>query len=636
MKKLILLLNLGAAMTLISCTDSSTSSTKASNSSASSSSHTTSSTSSSSSSSAQPVIKFTITFKNYDGKVLQSSKYQQGYLPAYQGSVPSKPADVQYTYTFDGWDKPIVYAVADATYTAVYSNKVNQYNVTFKNDDGTLLQSTSWDYGSTPSYSGETPTKKGDARYTSYSFIGWDKDIAPVDGSAVYVASYRGNDLKAYTINFLNYDGALLQTSKFDYGTTPTYNGVTPLRAPDAQYTSYTFKGWSPTLSLVTGEATYTAQFSTGDLKQYTITFKNYDGTILEQKQWDYGAYPIYSGSTPTKPAEKLCTHPFAGWSPSLGFVKADTTYTAYFDNVSVGKIERGKYPQTLVEDATTLTGLADAKDSDNDGLLEYGNEEYYKLASASVSANASSPITSESGKTTFVNGTSYYFKVEPIEWNVLDGTNGLLMTKKILFRSDYYTASSILATRTIDSAKIENNNYKYSSLRAKLNGLDFSAYVDSNKTAGVNFSGNLPGIFSEAGGFLNNAFSAQEQQEIVTTEVDNSAASTINPNNTYACANTNDKVFALSYQDLSNANYGFSNSKSLKAVVTDYARATGVWAASSTYWSGEGDYWSRSPEAGEYYAHIVSYVDFFGTLSEVGSDHKDSGVRPAIKITLD
>jgi hypothetical protein len=635
MKKIILFFNLFAVLTLVSCASEEKSSIAKSNSSVTDSSSTASSKTNSSNS-VQTVDEFTITFENYDGKILQNSKYKQGVLPAYRGVLPTKPADVQYSYAFNGWDKEITVATADTTYTAIYSNQLNQYNVTFKNCDGIILQTSSWDYGSTPSYDGATPVKEGDAQYSSYSFAGWDKDIVPVATNIVYVATYKGEGLKEYTITFVNYDGTALQTSKWDYGTTPVYDGLTPAKSGDAQYASYSFNGWTPVVSSVICEATYTAQFSNGDLRKYSITFKNYDGAILEEKELDFGTTPVYSGATPTKPADKLCTHPFAGWSPNLSLVKENAIYTACFSNVNLAKIVWGKYPQTIVEDATLLTALSNAQDANGDGFLEYGNDEYYKLAGASVSASSSYPIKSETGKTTFINGSTYYFKVEPIEWSVLDSSSGLLMAKKILFRSDYYTASSFMTTRTIDSSNIENNNYRYSTLRAKLNGLDFSANMDSKGKPGVNFSGNTPGVFSEAGGFLNNAFSIQEQQEIQTSEVDNSAASTINPNNTYACANTYDKVFALSYQDLSNANYGFDSTSALEAIVTDYARATGVYASMSEYWLGEGSYWTRSPYAGKYYSDIVSYVDYLPFLSDLGSDDDDVGVRPAIKMVLD
>ena len=64
------------------------------------------------------------------------------------------------------------------------------------------------------------------------------------------------------TITWLNYDGTVLEVDEnVRYGSTPSYDGVTPTKPGDSKY-SYSFSGWSPKLSSATESKTYTAQFT--------------------------------------------------------------------------------------------------------------------------------------------------------------------------------------------------------------------------------------------------------------------------------------------------------------------------------------------------------------------------------------
>ena len=77
-----------------------------------------------------------------------------------------------------------------------------------------------------------------------------------------------------HTIIWKNWDGTTLETdAEVEEGITPTYDGEEPTKAEDETNT-YTFSGWNPTVSAVTGEATYVAQFTA------TPTHADADGRI--------------------------------------------------------------------------------------------------------------------------------------------------------------------------------------------------------------------------------------------------------------------------------------------------------------------------------------------------------------------
>ncbi len=195
---------------------------------------------------------------------------------------PTKPG-----HTFRGWTgsngataQTSVTVVKGSTgnkaYTAVWS--VNEYTIKFVNEDGTELQSYKVAYGETPVYAGETPTKATDDQYT-YTFTGWDPEIVAVTEDAIYTATYS-NSVNEYTIMFVDEDGTELQSGKVAYGEIPVYTGETPTKAADEQYT-YTFTGWTPEIVTVTGDATYTATYSS-TINEYTIMFVDDDGTELQ------------------------------------------------------------------------------------------------------------------------------------------------------------------------------------------------------------------------------------------------------------------------------------------------------------------------------------------------------------------
>ena len=284
---------------------------------------------------------YTIIWKNWDNSLLKTDTVKAGVLPSYSGT-PTRPEDSNYTYTFKGWAPSVTAARANTTYTAQYtaipkSSGTTYYTITWKNWDNSILKTDTVKAGVKPSYSG-TPTRPEDSNYT-YTFKGWTPSVTAASANTTYTAQYtatpKSSGTTYYTIIWKNWDGSILKTQTVDKGTKPSYSG-TPTRPSDSNYT-YTFKGWSPTIVAANANATYTAQYTAvpkTSTTKYTITWKNWDGSVLKTQTVSKGTKPSYSG-TPTRPADSKYTYTFKGWSPTVVAANSNATYTAQYTAVA-------------------------------------------------------------------------------------------------------------------------------------------------------------------------------------------------------------------------------------------------------------------------------------------------------------
>ena len=93
-------------------------------------------------------------------------------------------------YTFSGWDKED-FAMIDEDVIIKGSFEINKYNITWKNYDGSTLElDEAVEFGTMPSYDGNTPIRKADASFT-YTFKGWTPVIEKVTGDKEYMAEYE-------------------------------------------------------------------------------------------------------------------------------------------------------------------------------------------------------------------------------------------------------------------------------------------------------------------------------------------------------------------------------------------------------------------------------------------------------------
>ena len=270
--------------------------------------------------------------------------------------------------------------------------------------------------------------------------------------------------------------------------------------------------------------------------------------------------------------------------------------------------ITYGMYPQTHILDEEFIDILNKLTPSvcDNKYVL-FRNEYYYKVESASPCSKGD---RFDDGSL-IIDGKSYWFKVEPITWRILKVTEQentdkyFLTSNKLLVNHNYGEYYEVKKEKTDyegNKDTVYANNYKYSDLRTFLNT-----------------------------SFLNQAFFLGDSR-IIKSEVDNSSYSTEAEDNPYCCEATNDKLFALSYSELYNEDYGFKIDNDRTCKTTDFARAIGTYNYMD---DGEnknnGIYLMRSPDYNYSYRAGMVFESGFTTYTGLVLDYL--GVRPCLNI---
>ena len=299
------------------------------------------------------------------------------------------------------------------------------------------------------------------------------------DGSTKDMGEYHGADGNHnYTVKFLNYDSSVLFTTSVARGGTAVYQGETPTRPKSDNYI-YTFSGWSESLENVVGNMDVVAQYDMVD-RYYTVTFNNYDGTLLTTQRVEYGQNAYYYG-TPSRPSTNTTNYTFTGWDVSLNNIKSNVTATAQFsestryytvtfknwDGSNLGT-EQVEYDGTVVYTKSNPTKPADVQYASYtwtgwDQSLEHITENCTRTA-------------------TFEHGPLQQYTVK-----FMDGDGTTVLQSSTV---DYGSSVSYTGSTTPTKAKTQQYSYSFNgSWNTSGKSLTF---ITSNVTAVPNFSSTL------------------------------------------------------------------------------------------------------------------------------------------------
>lgn len=315
------------------------------------------------------VRKYTVTWKSDENTVIKTEKVAYNTTPVYSGATPTKASTAEHTYTYNGsWDPAPAALSGDATYVAQYDEDVHSYHVYFRNEDGSELMDAgvvaySGIDSAPDSYTGATPEKSSTAQY-NYEWDGtWTKNVNVASSEAVFTPNFS-SETRKYTVIWKDGNGTVIETDiNVLYGSTPSYDGVTPTKNQSAT-TRYEFNGtWTPAVGDVQGDVTYVANFNEAGSALYTAKFVNWNDTLLEThsnvEYDDEEAVNLYEGATPTCTENPGQNYAFDGFiEQDIDTVNFIRTFKAQFHPTS-SKPEYLTYIYDAVKEEYSISGFA-------------------------------------------------------------------------------------------------------------------------------------------------------------------------------------------------------------------------------------------------------------------------------------
>ncbi len=286
--------------------------------------------------------KFIEKSRHYKDTVLilneETNEYDTFYYSGEYDSVPDLKiyektiVHCDSVYTFAGWTPAVgAHDTVPAKYTATYTSTPNTHTVTWKNWDGSVIDSKTLELDADVVVPADPtrPTEEANV----YFFAGWDPEpVATMPcNDLTYTAKYTVKD-RYYTDSLVLKDTTVALI--VDYDSVPDLSGYTQTVVHCDS--TYEFLRWSPKVAAQdTVYVEYVAEYIPR-VNKHTVTWLNWDSTIVKTDAVNYDSVVKVPVTIPTKPSTSSEVYFFTGWTPE--FVEGttmpceDLTYKATFE----------------------------------------------------------------------------------------------------------------------------------------------------------------------------------------------------------------------------------------------------------------------------------------------------------------
>ncbi len=296
------------------------------------------------------ICRFTVAFM--DGETVLSSQEVEYGGDASLPENPSRPDEAWGKWKFTGWNGNYTGISKDETVSAVFEKTLNEYEVSFYDADGNIIDTQTVKHGG-KAEAPQAPEKAADAQHR-YLFTGWDGSTENITSDTSFHPVYK-TETNTYTVTFMDGE-TVLSSQEVNYGDSAEAP-ENPTR-PDEAWGKWHFTGWKGSYKNITKDETVYAMFEKV-LNKYQVIFYDAEGNVLSAQTVKHGE-KAEAPQAPEKAADSQYTYVFKGWDADTENITSDTSFHPVYEAKSQGSSgtdeNAGTYQVIFMDGSTVLS----------------------------------------------------------------------------------------------------------------------------------------------------------------------------------------------------------------------------------------------------------------------------------------